>query len=141
MAGDNGVLTGFSDSSRWVNALDGYARGVEFLLQRRSATGLCGWASYSLGFNRYHDQTNGEAFDGDYDQRHTFNIHASYRVTNRLSLGAKLRAGSNTPALGYWEERTGGTFFVSSTRKEVRLPTYVRLDVRGTRSCASTSRA
>ena len=62
-----GVLTGLSQGSRWINALDGHARGVEVLMQRRSPTGLSGWASYSLGFNRYRDRTTGEAFDGDFD--------------------------------------------------------------------------
>jgi outer membrane receptor for ferrienterochelin and colicin len=129
----NGVLSGLSQTSRWINALDGYARGVELLVQRRSVDGLSGWASYSLGFNRYHDRTTGEAFDGDFDQRHTMNVHAQYRLTNRLSLAGKLRFGSNVPAVGYWEQR-GAAYFVSSTRNGLRVPAYARLDVRGSRT-------
>jgi hypothetical protein len=129
----NGRLGFASNVARWTNSLDGYARGVELLLQRRSANGLSGWASYSLGFNRYHDRATGEAFDGDFDQRHTLNIHGAYRLTNRTSLAVKFRYGSNTPAPGYWEER-GGAFFVSSSRNEVRIPAYSRLDIRGSRT-------
>jgi len=120
-------------TSRWVNALDGYARGIEFLVQRRSPNGLSGWLSYAFAFNEYHDYTTGESFDGDFDQRHTINVYGLYRVTNRFSLGAKLRTGSNFPAVGYWEER-GGNMFVSATRNGLRVPVYARLDVRANRT-------
>lgn len=122
-----------SSTSQWANALDGYARGVELLVQRRSTTGVSGWLSYSLGFNRYHDTTTGESFDGDYDHRHTFNAYALYRFTSKFSLAGKLRAATNVPAVGYWEER-GGAYFVSTTRNELRLPPYVRLDLRANRT-------
>jgi hypothetical protein len=117
----------------WRNALDGYARGVELLVQRRSNSGLTGWVSYSYGVNAYTDRTTGERFDGDHDQRHTFNAYGTYRVTNRSSLSGKLRMGSNTPAVGYWEERDGA-HVVGSRRNEVRVPAYARLDVRANRT-------
>jgi len=129
----NGRLIPPSSTSQWTNALDGYARGVELLVQRRSTTGVSGWLSYSLGFNRYHDTTNGESFDGDYDHRHTFNAYALYRFTSKFSLAGKLRAATNVPAIGYWEERDGA-YFVSTTRNELRLPPYVRLDLRANRT-------
>ena len=88
------------------NALDGHARGVEFLLQRKSSHGLSGWFSYSLGLNRYRDYNTGESFDGDFDQRHTINTHGVYRVTDRFSLAGKFRYGSNVPAIGYYENAT-----------------------------------
>jgi TonB-dependent receptor-like protein/carboxypeptidase family protein len=129
----NGRLVPPSGTSEWTNALDGYARGVELLVQRRSTTGVSGWLSYSLGFNRYHDTTTGESFDGDYDHRHTFNAYALYRFSSKFSLAGKLRAATNVPAVGYWEER-GGAYFVSTTRNELRLPPYVRLDLRVNRT-------
>jgi TonB-dependent receptor-like protein/carboxypeptidase family protein len=129
----NGRLVPPSSTSQWTNALDGYARGVELLVQRKSTTGVSGWLSYSLGFNRYHDTTTGESFDGDFDHRHTFNAYALYRFTSKFSLAGKLRAATNVPAVGYWEERSGA-YFVSTTRNELRLPPYVRLDLRANRT-------
>ncbi len=129
----NGRLAGISLTDPWINALDGYARGVELLVQRRSNSGLSGWMSYSFGVNRYHDRTTGETFDGDFDQRHTFNAYGLYRLTNRFSLAGKLRMGSNTPAVGYWEQRNGAEF-VGSTRNDLRLPVYSRLDIRANRT-------
>jgi outer membrane cobalamin receptor len=114
----------------WHNALDGYARGVELLVQRRSTTGMSGWFSYSYGVNRYTDRRTGETFDGDFDQRHTVNAYAVFRLTNRVSLAAKWRAGSNIPATGYWRQE-GARYFLSSERNTLRVPVYSRLDVRG----------
>ena len=122
----------------WKNTLEGYARGVELLVQRRSSSGLTGWLSYSFGVNRYRDRTtpasfDDDAFDGDFDQRHTFNAYGLYRLTTRMSVAGKLRMGSNTPMIGYWREQNGA-YFVGSERNELRVPRYARLDVRANRT-------
>ena len=122
-----------SVTSQWINALDGSARGVELLVQRRSTNGWSGWVSYSFGVTRYEDATTGETFDGDMDQRHTFNAYGQYRFSDRFSLAGKLRIGSNVPAVGYWEERDTEDF-VGTRRNEVRVPDYARLDVRASRA-------
>ncbi len=114
-------------------SLDGRARGVELLLQRRSTTGLSGWASYSFARLRYRDRVTGETFPGNLDQRHTANLYLFYRLSARTSLSGKLRAGSNVPAPGYYEQRAGG-YFVAATRNNVRVPTYSRVDVRANRT-------
>jgi Carboxypeptidase regulatory-like domain/TonB-dependent Receptor Plug Domain len=117
----------------WVNTLEGYARGVELLLQRRSNSGLTGWLSYSYGVNRYHDRLTGETFDGDHEQHHTFNAYGLYRLTSRLSLAGKWRFGSNTPMVGYWTT-SNGNYFVGTERNTLRVPVYSRLDVRLSRT-------
>jgi hypothetical protein len=135
----NGSFLLFRTANLWANSLDGYARGVEMLVQRRSNTGLSGWVSYAYGVNHYTDHSENiigltdESFDGDFDQRHTFNAYGLYRVTNRLSLAAKVRIGSNTPAIGYWEERDGN-YYVGSVRNIVRVPLYSRVDLRANRT-------
>ena len=126
------VIQGLA-TARYEARLDGYARGVEVLVERRSATGLTGWVSYSYGRNRYDDAVSGESYWGDLDQRHTVNVYGFYRLGARTSIAAKLRAGSNTPAPGYFGE-TNGTFFVSDERNSVRLPSYARLDLRANRT-------
>ena len=113
--------------------LSGYARGVEFLFQRKSTTGVSGWLSYSFGRNRYTDREAHETYWSDLDQRHTLNLYLFYRLSDRMSVSAKLRAGSNVPAPGYYLEQNG-EYFVSSTRNEVRLPTYSRVDLRANRT-------
>jgi hypothetical protein len=120
-------------TSRFENAQSGHARGIEVLVRRQSPNGWSGWASYALGFNRFRDETTGETFWGDYDQRHTVNLYALYRISNRLSVSGRFRSGSNFPATGYWERR-GDDYFVSDRRNELRVPVYSRLDVRANRT-------
>ena len=56
-----------------------------------------------------------------------------YRVSERTSVSAKLRAGSNTPAPGYFAAQ-GDRFAVISSRNEMRLPGYSRVDLRANRT-------
>jgi hypothetical protein len=122
-----------SISAAFEPSLDGYARGVELLVQRKSTSGVSGWASYSFGRSRYQDRLTGESFWSDLDQRHTVNVYVFHRLSDRVSFSAKIRAGSNVPVPGYYAERDG-QYFVSDTRNRVRLPTYSRVDLRANRS-------
>jgi hypothetical protein len=131
----NGRVVRGSSSAAYGATLEGYARGVEVLVQRKSPNGLAGWVAYSYGRNRYHDRLTGESFWGDLDQRHTLNLYLFYRKSDRVSVSGKLRAGSNVPAPGYYAERDGG-FFVSDVRNRERLPVYSRIDLRGNRTYA-----
>ena len=120
-------------SAPFEQSLTGYARGVEVLFQRKSASGLSGWLSYAYGRHRYTDVVRNESFYGDNDQRHAFNIYGFYRVSERFSVGAKARFGSNTPAPGYFRE-VDGAYTLSTQRNEVRMPAYSRADVRVNRT-------
>jgi hypothetical protein len=108
-------------------------RGVEWSIQRQAPNGLSGWASYALGFARYHDTAAGEPFWGHFDQRHTVNLYGMYRVSDRLSVSGRFRAGSNFLTTGYWTER-GGAYFVGTERNTLRVPAYARLDARANRT-------
>jgi hypothetical protein len=135
-----------SSEARWANTLEGHARGVEVLLERRGARRLGGWMSYAYLRHRLNDVATGESFWSDFDQRHTFNVYGHARLTSRTGLGLKFRASSNAPITGYWEERRPTGFeppraplpgfdppigyFVGERRNELRLPAYARLDLR-----------
>ena len=107
VSGQGLVAPSASASERYQNALDGYSRGVELLLQRRSSNGLSGWLAYSFSHTKYDDRVTGESFWGDWDQRHTVNTYASYRFNAKFSASTRFRYGSNFPATGYWETRDG----------------------------------
>lgn len=122
--------------------LDGSSRGVDVVLQRSAspgAAGLTGWIAYTWAHTRYKDRVSLETFDGDYDQRHTINVFLQQRLSWRSAVNAKLRLGSNVPIVGYF---TGDTtrLFSGETRNAVRLPWYVRLDLRASRSLAIKGR-
>ena len=142
---DVSIALGRGDA-RWSNRLEGLARGVETLIRRDSATGLSGWIAYAYARHRYHDAEAGETFWSDFDQRHTFSAYGLYRVSNRTSVGAKFRYGSNYPITGYVGEQPmspnapplfGGNrpafHGLTDVRNTLRLPVYARLDVRADR--------
>ncbi len=123
-------------SAPYENRLDGFARGVELMLQRTVAgAGVSGWLSYAYGRNRYHDVVSGETFWGDNDQRHTMNAYGIYRHSDRTSFVAKLRIGSNFPIPGYYAAVPGtDTYTLTDVRNTERLPVYARLDLRANRA-------
>lgn len=116
-----------------ASRLDGRARGVDVLLQRRAARGLTGWIAYTWAHTTHNDGVSGERFDGDNDQRHTINVFLLQRLSFRSSASAKLRLGSNVPLAGYFAGTTGA-LTIAETRNQVRLPWYVRLDLRANRT-------
>lgn len=131
---------------QWANRLTGRAHGVEAVLRRDAPDGLSGWVSYAYAQHRYNDVVTGEQFWSDNDQRHTFSAYALYRLSNRTSVGAKLRYGSNYPITGYIAEQTmpnapplfagNRPLFLALTdvRNTLRLPAYARLDMRADRA-------
>ncbi|NQW02448.1 MAG: TonB-dependent receptor [Acidobacteria bacterium] len=117
----------------YASRLNGQTRGVDVLLQRQAPRGLTGWVSYTWAHTAYDDTVSGEHFDGDYDQRHTINVFLSRRLSYRSAVNAKLRLGSNVPLVGYFAGTTNA-LRLSDLRNQVRLPWYVRLDLRANRT-------
>jgi hypothetical protein len=137
---DGSLAPGFADAP-WVNTLRGRARGFEVTLRRDAGDGLAGWAGYGYGRNRYTTST-GETFAADFEQAHTLSLYGSYRFSNRTSLSAKFRYGSNHPIVGYIAEDPaapivdGQPLFhtLAGARNTTGLPLYARLDVRADRA-------
>ena len=114
----------------WINAMSGDAHGAELTVEHRSANGVSGWISYAYGRNELDDELSGERFLSDYDQTHMVNAYGIYRTSGRLSFSSKLRYGSNFPLTGYYQQ-VNGAYFVGPERNTVRLPYYMRVDLRG----------
>ena len=129
----SGIIVPEATFPSYASTLTGRTTGVDLTLTRRAASGLTGWIAYSYAHTHYRDRVTGEAFDGDFDQRHTLNVFAQQRLSYRTTLSAKLRLGSNVPIVGYFEG-TPSALRLSSVRNGVRLPFYARLDLRGSRT-------
>jgi hypothetical protein len=111
------------------NALDGYARGLQVFLQRRSANRLTGWVSYSLGFSRLNDRETAISFPSDQDQRHSVNVYLGYRLRPSVNLSFRSTYGSGMPMPGYYRFQ-GGSYYLSSIRNGLRNKPYLRTDFR-----------
>ncbi len=129
-----------------------YSRGVQFVLQRRSANRLSGWVGYTLARAR---QKQSEVFysippaapavlfpnNTPYyptleDQRHTVNAFAMYRLTPSLSMSTKWLYGSGFPVpSGVYIQVSNGQF-VPVGLNATQLGAYQRLDIRADKDWA-----
>ena len=127
-----GPRLGISEAS-FGNNLRGHARGVELFVERRSVNQLSGWVSYAYGIARYRDAATNLRFDGDFDQRHSFNAYATYRLKPTFNLSSKYRYGSNFPVSGFLVIQNN-SLRLSDQRNRLRTPAYSRLDVRANKA-------
>lgn len=111
------------------NSLRGYARGLELFFQRRTANGLTGWISYSLGWARLRDGATETAFPADFDQRHGVNVYLSWRLRPSVNLSTRWVYGSGFPIPGYWR-REQDRYYLADSRNALRLRPYQRVDFR-----------
>ena len=125
----DGLIYPPSSDAPIENSLRGYARGVQVMIQRRTANGVTGWIAYTYGVTRLRDRILGSAFPSDYDQRHTVNAFVSYRLRPTVNMSAKWTYGSGFPLSGFYRQ-AGPEFFLSSFRNLLRLPYYQRFDFR-----------
>jgi len=128
-----GLVTAASTFPLLGAELTGSSRGVDVVVERRAAGGLSGWIGYTWAHTRYRDTVTGETFDGDFDQRHTLNVFVQQRLSYRWAVSAKLRVGSNVPIVGYFAG-TPASLALGTSRNQVRLPVYARLDLRANRT-------
>ena len=111
------------------NSLNGYARGFELTVQRRSANKLAGWISYAYSRTRLTDNQDKLTFISDADQRHTINVYGNYRFADTWNFSSEWRYGSGQPVPGFFGHDADGYFLISQ-RNQTRLPFYSRVDVR-----------
>ena len=149
---DGTIVLGRGDAP-WSNRLTGRAYGIEAVLRRDAPDGLSGWLAYAYSQHRYDDVATGEQFWSDYDMRHSASAYALYRLSNRTSIGAKFRYGSNYPITGYVGRQPLGPnapalfggerplfFGLIDERNTLRLPAYARLDIRADRAVSWAGR-
>jgi TonB dependent receptor/TonB-dependent Receptor Plug Domain/CarboxypepD_reg-like domain len=130
------------DFRGWENRIlqgNGTAYGSEFFLQKKKGK-LSGWVGYTLSWAwRQFDGINfGERYPYKFDRRHDFEITASYKFNDRITLGATWVYATGN-AVTFANSRYLGPFnygfgqFLSEVehtpnRNNFRLPAYHRLD-------------
>lgn len=119
----------------------GYSRGVQLVLQRRSANRLSGWLGYTLATA----QTRTYAVSLPYyigplgyentpyspsleDQRHSLSAFGAYRLRPSINLSGKFLYGSGFPVASGTFVQVGTTYQQVGT-ETIRFP-YLRLDAR-----------
>lgn len=114
---------------------NGIAKGVEFLLQRKSGR-LSGWISYTLGQVRNHFDVYGDGtFPADQDVTHEFKIVSIYNylrwnfsATWIYATGEPYTAPSGAYSVTLLDGTTR-SYFTTTSKNSLRLPDYNRLDL------------
>lgn len=124
----------------------GYSRGVQLVLQRRSANRLSGWLGYTLARSqqRQYELTipyyalpfysNTPYFPSLEDQRHSLSVFGMYRLRPSVSLSGKFLYGSGFP-VSRGEFVQVGTNYQQVGVSTLRFP-YQRLDARADKDWA-----
>src|SRR5450631_139524 len=101
-----------------------YSRGVQFVLQSRTANRLSGWIGYTLTYARqgYSSRPDLHYYPTLEDQRHTLNVFAGYRLSPTVHVSGKWLFGSGFPVPGQ--------------NNALRLGYYQRLDARAEKDWA-----
>jgi len=115
-----------------TNEGSGYARGVEFYLQRKMAGNLVGSVAYTYSISMRQDGDDLSEYYSEYDRPHNLTLVGSYRFSDSWQVGARFQYATGnpyTPAAGV-EERGGEWFVLQGARNSARCPDYHMLDVR-----------
>ena len=113
----------------YYNSLRGYSRGFEIFLQRSSANRLTGWISYAYGHAEMRDGIDHIEFPSDWDQRHSVNGYAGYRLRPSVNLSVRSVWGTGFPIPGFLQKE-GSSYYLANQRNAVRLGNYERTDFR-----------
>jgi hypothetical protein len=124
-----GAVIDAAPGASLLNSEDGYGRGVEVMLQRRTANGFTGWVSYAYGRAIVSDAVLAQSFPADYDQRHTVNAYISRRIRPTVNFSGRFTFGSGMPLPGFYQF-DAGVYDLATDRNGVRAPAYERTDVR-----------
>ena len=117
---------------------DGRAYGMEFLLQKRSRSGLYGILAYTLSWSEFSDK-NGNAVKSAWDSRHTLSLVGGVKLKRNWEMGAKFRLATGRPYTPYdvqrslvksnWDVKGVAVNDYNRLNTE-RLGTFSQLDVR-----------
>jgi hypothetical protein len=108
--------------ARITRPINGHSYGLEFLA-RKTAGRYTGWIAYTL--SRSERIFTCGLRPADYDQSHVLNLVGQVRLPWNLMAGARLLVQTGRPVT----EVTSLTG-IPNTRNNVRLPTFVQLDLR-----------
>lgn len=115
-----------------LNTGSGYARGVEFSLQKKFTDGFVGSASYSYSISKRRDNSSQALYAFEYDRPHIINLIGGLEIGNGWQLGAKFQFASGnpyTPVVGVVKK--GGIFYLlDGDVNSARYPEYHKIDIR-----------
>ena len=109
-----------------------WSYGAEFYLKKKKGR-LTGWISYTLSwsYKKIDGINDGKKYFAGYDRRHSLNVIASYKISERVTFGGQFVFGTGRPiGLPYGGYQIDNFWLgVYPERNSFRLPSYHRLDL------------
>jgi ferric enterobactin receptor len=127
---------GFAETTEYFFNGDGFARGLEFLFQKKSGR-FTGWAGYTLGevIHTFPDMNLGKSFPALHDQTHELKVIGTYEI-GRWQFGATYIYATGKPYTapvgGYEIIMPNGEvidYVHVGEKNGFRLPYYARFDL------------
>ena len=84
-------------NKNYLNIGEGYAQGMEFLLQYRQGERFFGWLSYARSVSKRRDAPDQDYRFYSYDQTHIATVIASYKFTKTFEIGGRWQYATGNP--------------------------------------------
>jgi hypothetical protein len=122
----------------FLNSGVGDTVGLELLIKREVTQNLYGWLSYTLSKTRQRATPNRDYIPNGFDQRHTLNAVASWRLGSGWEVGGRYRLSTGRPDTevvdSTFDADSGGYSPVEGEFRAARRGTFNQLDVRAERT-------
>lgn len=128
----SGLIVGNDTTALLRNTGSGYARGIEFSVQKKFSDGFVGTASYTYSESKRRDSGELDEYYFEFDRPHILNIIAGIEIGGNWQLGAKFQYASGnpfTPVSGV-TQKNGIYYVVDGPYNSARYPSYHKLDLR-----------
>lgn len=124
----------------YSNDGQGFARGIEFFLQKKTGS-LVGWLSYALSMSKRKEYLDTQEYDFDFDQRHLLSLTLSYNfpkpdkpkwyMPTIIALTSRYASGRPyTPIVSAERNLNGGWVAVRGETNSRRFPPFHNLNLR-----------
>lgn len=126
------LFVGSDTSNILSNSGTGYARGVEFYIQKKMNKNLVGSVAYTYSLSKRRDSGHLPEYNFEYDRPHNFTLVGGYKLSGKWQIGAKFQYASGnpyTPVVGA-VQKGSKWYVVDGDYNSARYPDYHRLDIR-----------
>lgn len=112
----------------------GHSYGAELLIQKKAGK-LTGWIAYTLAWSKrqFNSINKGKEFYSPFDKRHEISITSNYQLSSNWNFGANWTFNTgmpySMPAYSIKTFNTNESIFIYTTKNNLRLPAYHRLDI------------
>jgi outer membrane receptor protein involved in Fe transport len=122
-----------SDTSKILtNAGSGYARGIEFYIQKKMSRNLVGSVAYTYSISKRKDADYMPEYNFEFDRPHNFTLVGGYKLSDKWQIGLKFQYASGSPYTPVVDavQKGGEWYAVEGEKNSERYPDFHKLDIR-----------